>query len=160
MKRILLVFAAMVFAAVYMDAQVANAPLSNGAAEILYKSGNLYQDGQKLSSDQVLQLLGQDVYDRSYKPAKGMRTAGIVILSVGAAVTAFGAYTAIEGAVVSKKSEPGSVLGGGVAEAFGIVIVAGGAVVGAVGGTLLGVGSKRIKKLVPASSGAGLALAF
>lgn len=155
MKRLLLVFVAVVFAAVSMNAQVAG-----DASAISYKGGNLYQDGIKLSPNQVLQALGQETYDNVYKPAKGMRTAGIVLLSVGATSAAIGAGMAISGAVLANRSEPGSSIGGGIETGFGLIFGVSGVAVGAVGGILMGVGNKRLKNIVPASNGAGLALNF
>jgi len=149
MKRIILVFAAIVFAAFSLNAQV----VSNDASNLQYQKGNLYLNGQKLTSDQALQVLGQDVYDNSYKPAKGMRTAGIALVSAGGAFTVAGAGFFAFG--MASKSVGDTLLA-----IPGTYCIIGGAAMAVVGGVLWGVGNKKIKNLAPASSGVGLALNF
>jgi len=149
MKKIILVLAAVVCAAFSLNAQV----MPNGAADLQYQKGNLYQNGQKLTPDQALQVLGSEVYDSAYKPAKGLRTAGITMVSVGGAFTALGAGFFIAG--MASKSAGDTLLA-----IPGTYCVIGGAAVAIVGGVLWGVGNKKMKNIVPASNGAGLAFAF
>jgi len=149
MKRFILIITATVFAALSLNAQV----VSGNSSNVQYLKGNLYQNGIKLTSEQALQVLGQDVYDSAYKPAKGLRTAGIVMVSAGGASTLAGAGFFI--AAVTSKSAADALL-----VLPGTYLAVGGAAVTIVGGILWGSGNKKMKRIAAASSGVGLALVF
>jgi len=156
MKKIVIALIAMLFVSVALNTEIARAQVRGTAAEnvsLQYKKGNLYQNGIKLAPEQVLNIVGQETYTNMYKPARAMKISGISLVSVGGGIFCLGGGLFI-GALTSKSA----------ADVFvampSIYIMGTGAVVAAVGGVLWGVGNKKMKKIVPASSGAGLALVF
>jgi len=89
-----------------------------------------------------------------------MKTSGIVLLSVGGAATAIGTGMLIDGIVSADKGGTGKVIGGAFETGLSLYFLIPGVVVAGAGGALLGVGSSKMKKIVPAKSGAGIAFNF
>jgi len=154
MKKVLFAIVFMIIAGFTMNAQVANTN-----SDFIFHGGKFYQNGTVIAPEQLPSIFGQQVYDNQYKPAKGLRTAGITCLSIGGAATAIGGGLII-GGIVGGNSSAGSAAGGTIAVGTGIITAACGAAVAITGGILLGTANKRMKNLRPASNGAGLALAF
>jgi len=154
MKKIFLAIVVFIVASTSMNAQVAK-----GNSSFEYRGGSFYQNGEKLTPEQLCATIGQQAYEDSYKPGKGMRIAGISMLSAGGAATALGAGMYIS-ALIGRDKSAGQAIGDVAIAAVGVTFAIPGIVVAAAGGVLLGVGNKKLKNIVPASSGTGLALAF
>jgi len=152
MKKFISIIA-ILLAGIALSTEVANAQVAADAAGLQYKKGHLLQNGVKLNSEQALQVLGQETYNQFYKPAKALRISGISLVSVGGGVFAVGAGVFI-GAMASKSA------GDAFAAMPAVIIMGSGAAIAAVGGVLWGIGDSKMKKIVPAKSGAGLALVF
>ena len=61
------------------------------SSPMVLKRGSLFLNGEKLSSSEaIIAAIGQDVYEESWKPAAAKRKTGIVLISVGAGVAAWG----------------------------------------------------------------------
>jgi len=145
MKQIIIAIAALLFASAALNAQ---AP-----TPVQYKKGNLYQNGVKLTSSQALQVLGQDIYNKNYKPAKAMKITGISLVAAGGAATVLGGV--LFGEALASKS-PGETF---VAMPATIVLLTGVGVT-AIGGVLWGVGNKKLKNISLATNATGLAFNF
>lgn len=154
MKRIVFIIIATIFACISMNAQVAT---SNSGLE--YRDGGFYQNGIKLTTEQLCNVLGQQTYGNDYVPAKTLRTAGIVCLAGGGAVALLGSGLAIFSSSLAK-SNTGAALASNTARNAGIVSGACGAALAIAGGIMLGSGNKKLKNLSAASEGAGVAVAF
>jgi len=145
MKQIIIAIAALLFASAALNAQ---AP-----TPVQYKKGNLYQNGVKLTSSQALQVLGQDIYNKNYKPAKAMKITGISLVAAGGAATVLGGV--LFGEALASKSA---------AETFvampATIVLLTGVGVTAIGGVLWGVGNKKLKNISLATNATGLAFNF
>jgi len=154
MKKLIVVLFAILVASVSMNAQVAKE-----GSGFVFHGGKYYQNGVLVAPEQLASVLGQLTYDNQYKPAKGLRTAGIVCLSTGGAATVIGTGLII-GGVVSGNSQSGSVAAGTVMVGTGTITAACGAAVAITGGILLGSGNKRLKNIRPAANGTGISVMF
>jgi len=131
--------------------------ISNTGLE--YRGGAFYQDGVKIPKEMLSSALGEQTYEDIYKPANGLRIAGITCLSVGGAATAFGAGMFIY-ALVSDSPDPGQAIGDVFLAIPGTIFGLSGAAVTITGGILYGIGNKKLKNIVPASNGVGIAFRF
>ena len=156
MKKIILLAFLMLSACLSMNAQVANT-----GSNVEFRGGNFYQNGQKLSPEQLCAVLGSQNYYDVYEPAKRHRTAGIITLAAGAGTTALGTYL-----LVTAAREAGTE-----ATAMNVVNTVSGSVTGmavgglgitamAVGGIMLGCANHKLRNLKPSANGAGVALSF
>lgn len=137
----------------------ANAQVASSNSDFSFKGGKFYQNGVAIDPGQLPSILGQETYNKDFKQGKGMRVAGISMLSVGGAVTALGAGMFVSG-LANDSNSVGQAVGDTASGAFGVLIAIPGIVVAATGGILLGVGNKKLKNIRPASYGAGVAFAF
>ncbi len=146
----------------------------NPSAELIREGGRLYQGDQKLSKEQIHLALSPfkdekgRTYEEIWNKSKDMRTAGIVLTSVGSVSLAAGPVVTLVGAIVAVAEGLGAGLGAGLTAAFGgtpqpvdketlkspgiitsgfIVTGAGVAMLGS-GIPLLCVGNKRMKNVV------------
>lgn len=154
MKKFIVSVAIMIATCVTSYAQMAS-----GSQDLTFKGGKFYQNGIEVAAEQLPTIFGQETYDNQYIPAKKMRTAGVACLSAGCPVAAIGAGLIIAGAI-DGNSTNGSAHGGMVMVGTGIITASCGVIAAVTGGILLGSANKRMKNLRPASSGAGIALAF
>lgn len=162
MKRVV-VFLAVMLIAVSASAQKSSVTETG----LSYSHKIFYLDGQAVPSSQLMNVLGDDLY-QSYRKGKGLRTAGIVCTSVGGVFLA-GGIIGIASAAGSDSA--GGVLSGGIVGTYSAIA---GGVVLIPGIIMLCSGNSRIKKipvtynarnhsvayLTPASAGVGVALRF
>lgn len=62
--------------------------------------GELFLNGQKLSDDKVLQLVGRQNFEKTYLPAKGQYLVGNRMVTAGAILTAIGGTVLITGTIL------------------------------------------------------------
>ncbi len=133
----------------------------NMSSELLKKGGKLYQDGEKLSSEQITQILsplqnGNGVsYDVLWGKARNMRTTGVVLTSAGSAAFVAGPVIFIVGLAKVLGSGIGSGIAGDPDGVVGEGDVTAGLVITGAGVAMLGsgiplwcVGGKRMKNIV------------
>jgi len=154
MKKIAFALVALVVSCISLNAQVAES-----AFNLNYKGGSFYQNGTKLTPEQLCSVIGRQTFDEVYKPAKNLRTAGVAVLSTGCGVTAVGAGLVI-GGIIEGSSKSGSATAGTISTGVGVIIAGCGAVTAITGGILMGCANKKMKSIIPASNGAGLAFVF
>lgn len=163
MKHIVIIFS-FILMAVSASAQVN--PSAPGAG-LSYSHKTFYLDGQALSGDQVVNVLGNDMYS-AYRKARGLKTAGIICTAAGGACLVGGGIGLI---CAGTSDNVGDTI---VGTFIGAPLAVGGGVIAVSGIVMWCVGSSKIKKipvtynsrthstayLTPASTGMGLALNF
>jgi len=105
------------------------------------------------------QTVEQVSFDTNYKQLKNVRTSGIVIMSVGAPAVAVGTGFIAAG-IASAQSSAGSAAEGTIEIGSGLILGAVGIVLTACGATMYGIANNKMKRIVPASNGVGLAYVF
>lgn len=127
-----------------------------------FTRGKFFYKYNKLSQNELSKLVGSDLYSK-IKPARGLRTAGIVCTTIGS-------VTAVTGAIFSRNQKA---YGNNGVDPGTAVCIGGVAILGS-GIAMLCVGNHRIKNVVqtfnlnngrqlslaPATSGLGVALRF
>jgi len=152
MKRLILAVVALLLTSISINAQT---PIHS---YLEYRGGSFYQNGQKIEKERLCSILGEQAYDKYYKPANALRITGITLLSVGGAAIASCAGLTIAGIIETKNNNVET--GQSQLTLLGSAIGLGGAVIATGGGICLGAGNRRMKKITYSSYGAGLALVF
>ena len=140
--------------------------------EVIYKLGSIYSGDVKLTSDQVADLMTDDMYT-DYLSGRRLYKSGVIVTSVGAGVVAASGLLFGSMFLPSKTTDnetPGMPLGTALISLGGAIT--GGAII-AVGVPLLCVGNNRLKNTVegynirnvsltlgPTRYGAGLSFTF
>ena len=152
MKKIFVLALLTLSACLSMNAQVANT-----GSFLDYHGGSFYQNGQKLTPEQVSSLIGQQTFDSEYRPGKAEKTAGVICLCAGGACTVTGIGLLAYG--LAEKQNLGEAIAAIVPVEGGLILASAGAASMLVGGILNGVGNKKLRNIARAYNG-GIALAF
>lgn len=155
MKRFIITAVAVLFACVSLNAQTAN---------LTSKGATVFQDGVKISSEQVMSLLPSP-YDEQYARARKMNIGGNVSLIAGGVVAAGGALLTIEGNKIMNSGKDTStavagIFGGAAVMGAGITACCIGAGAIITGAILKGCASSKVKNAISVGNNGGIALNF